>query len=225
MYFEQRFTIEQLLSGATAHDALPVCSTRWIRHRLDQAVVALWALLQTRAHLFYFYQFAEECTSIVRAFEKCTRLIHHYLHNYPLHFRQLHDPLMYIASPSTIIPILLLLILIIYYLVSLTGALREANQDLRVQLRRERTESRKKMLREPKADVDGIGGTAGNVMDRWRKVLEASSPVSPNSVVGNMGIGGVLSVGGNEGGVQPTEEDELKNIARKGIMNHQIPFV
>lgn len=38
----------------------------------------------------------------------------------------------YIVSPSIVIPLLVLLILIIYYLVSLTGALREANSDLKV---------------------------------------------------------------------------------------------
>lgn len=38
----------------------------------------------------------------------------------------------YIASPGIVIPLLLLLVLIIYYLVSLTGALREANNDLKV---------------------------------------------------------------------------------------------
>lgn len=40
--------------------------------------------------------------------------------------------LSYIASPGIIIPLLVLLILIIYYLVSLTSALREANTDLKV---------------------------------------------------------------------------------------------
>lgn len=38
----------------------------------------------------------------------------------------------YIASPGIVIPLLLLLVLIIYYLVSLTNALREANNDLKV---------------------------------------------------------------------------------------------
>lgn len=84
-----------------------------------------------------------------------------------------------IASPSTVIPLLLLLILIIYYLISLTGALREANQDLKNQLRRERQEERRKMLqRVVNAKLDDGGGN--NAIDRWRKVLEASSPVTPN---------------------------------------------
>ena len=38
----------------------------------------------------------------------------------------------YISSPGTVIPAGLLLILIIYYLMSLTTALREAVQDLKV---------------------------------------------------------------------------------------------
>jgi hypothetical protein len=53
----------------------------------------------------------------------------------------------YIASPGIVIPLLLLLVLIIYYLLSLTGALREANNDLKIQLRRERTEERRKMFK------------------------------------------------------------------------------
>lgn len=75
-----------------------------------------------------------------------------------------------IASPSTVIPLLLLLILVIYYLMSLTGALREANQDLRNQLRRERQEERRKMLqRVVNAKLDDSGGN--NAIDRWRKVV------------------------------------------------------
>lgn len=44
----------------------------------------------------------------------------------------LHGILDYIASPGIVIPLLVLLILIIYYLVSLTNSLREANNDLKV---------------------------------------------------------------------------------------------
>lgn len=110
--------------------------------------------------------------------------------------RTLHRPLDYIASPSTVIPLLLLLILIIYYLVSVTNALREANQDLRLQLQRERTEGRKKMLRIGQAKSDDTGN--GGAMDRWRKVLEASSPLTPSAT-----------------GV-PIDQEEVKIQARKG---------
>lgn len=89
----------------------------------------------------------------------------------------LKKPLDTIVSPSTIIPLLLLLILIIYYLMALTGALREANDDLRNQLRRERQEERRKMQRVVNAKLSDDNGN--NVMDRWRKVLEASSPLTP----------------------------------------------
>lgn len=65
-------------------------------------------------------------------------------------------------------------------MLSLTGALREANQDLKNQLRRERQEERRKMLqRVVNAKLDDSGGN--NAMDRWRKVLEASSPITPNA--------------------------------------------
>lgn len=98
-------------------------------------------------------------------------------------YRELHRPLDYIASPSTVIPLLLLLILIIYYLVSLTGALREANQDLRIQLRRERTEERRKMLKVVTAKDEDIVN-AGTAIDRWRKVIGTSSPLTPSNASG-----------------------------------------
>lgn len=52
------------------------------------------------------------------------------LHNL-LPSEKFHRALDYIASPGIVIPLLVLLILIIYYLLSLTGALREANNDLK----------------------------------------------------------------------------------------------
>lgn len=59
----------------------------------------------------------------------------------------------------------------------MTGALREANDDLRNQLRRERQEERRKMQRVVNAKLSDDNGN--NAMDRWRKVLEASSPLTP----------------------------------------------
>ncbi|XP_035217133.1 transmembrane channel-like protein 1 isoform X2 [Stegodyphus dumicola] len=53
------------------------------------------------------------------------------------------DVVKYLTSPGVVIPLLLLLILIIYYLFSLTGSLREANNDLKMQLRREKSEKEK----------------------------------------------------------------------------------
>ncbi|XP_046391532.1 transmembrane channel-like protein [Ischnura elegans] len=60
---------------------------------------------------------------------------------------QLRPVLDYVASPALVIPLLVLLVLVVAYLVSLAAALREANDDLRAQLRRERTEERRKMFR------------------------------------------------------------------------------
>lgn len=93
------------------------------------------------------------------------------------------------------IPLLLLLILIIYYLVSLTGALREANQDLRTQLQKEREEERKKIFKVP--EVKPTENSAAALSSRWRKVLEASSPITPTPP-------------------PDFESEEYKNKARKG---------
>ncbi|XP_075163206.1 transmembrane channel-like [Haematobia irritans] len=109
-----------------------------------------------------------------------------------------HRPLTYMASASTVIPLLLLLILIIYYLVSLTGALREANQDLKTQLQKEREEERKKFFKVPELKAPENSSTT--MSNRWRKVLEASSPVSPTA--------------------QPDfESEEYKNQARKELIS------
>lgn len=87
----------------------------------------------------------------------------------------------YIASPAAIIPLLLLLILIIYYLISLTSSLREANQDLKIQLRKERTEERKKMM---KLVVNQPEPTSNAISARWKKVMEGSQTVTSNSTTG-----------------------------------------
>ncbi|KAJ8978854.1 hypothetical protein NQ317_004465 [Molorchus minor] len=82
----------------------------------------------------------------------------------------------YIASPGIVIPLLVLLTLIIYYLISLTGALREANEDLKIQLHRERTEERRKMFQ----IVDRRRGGSGESNElsntpyaKWNKFLVA----------------------------------------------------
>ena len=47
---------------------------------------------------------------------------------------RLHGTLDYITSPGIVIPTFVLMVLIIYYLISLTGLLRESNDDLKNQV-------------------------------------------------------------------------------------------
>ncbi|XP_022253644.1 transmembrane channel-like protein 3 [Limulus polyphemus] len=79
----------------------------------------------------------------------------------------------YITSPGVVIPLLLLLVLIIYYMISLTGSLREANNDLKIQLRRERTEEKKKVY--AMADGKGEDKSVGTRWSSAKKIL----PVLP----------------------------------------------
>ncbi|CAH1999424.1 unnamed protein product [Acanthoscelides obtectus] len=81
----------------------------------------------------------------------------------------------YIASPGIVIPLLVLLILIIYYLVSLTNALRNANEELKIQLRKERTEERRKMFQIADRRRKGGSGESTDLpnapFNKWKKLL------------------------------------------------------
>lgn len=90
-----------------------------------------------------------------------------------------HPFLYYIVSPAAIIPLLLLLILFIYYLISLTGALRMANQDLKTQLHKERTEERKKMMRLMEGKILDQVNATNRLTNRWKKVLVVNKPAVP----------------------------------------------
>ncbi|XP_053624485.1 transmembrane channel-like protein isoform X2 [Plodia interpunctella] len=86
--------------------------------------------------------------------------------------KSLNFPMEYITSPAIVIPLLVLLILIIYYLISLTNSLREANNDLKAQLRRERTEERRKMFKLADTRVRAGSGAVDNTpFSRWKKAL------------------------------------------------------
>ncbi|KAK9300901.1 hypothetical protein QLX08_006602 [Tetragonisca angustula] len=80
----------------------------------------------------------------------------------------------YIASPGIVIPLIVLMTLIIYYMVSLTGSLRETNNDLKIQLRHERTEERRKLFkivkkREELSDLSFL---------KWKRMLPVLSKKS-----------------------------------------------
>ena len=106
----------------------------------------------------------------------------------------LHWVLSYIASPGVVIPLLVLLILVIYYLISLSSSLRETVTDLRTQMRQERDAEREK-TRQSKAANNGNGGNGANkgaagigaeeamkatqLIAQWRKAVK----LHPNQVV------------------------------------------
>ena len=81
---------------------------------------------------------------------------------------QLHGLLDYVTSPGIVIPVLVLLFLVINYLISQTGLLRESNEDLKEQLHRERTEERRKPMQNKQG---GGAAAAGQLSDRWKKLL------------------------------------------------------
>jgi hypothetical protein len=86
-----------------------------------------------------------------------------------------HAYLKYFVSPAAIIPLLLLLILFIYYLISLTGSLKRANQDLKTQLHKERTEERKKMMKLMEDKIMEVK-EANRLSARWKRALDIRKP-------------------------------------------------
>ncbi|XP_013179025.1 PREDICTED: transmembrane channel-like protein 3 [Papilio xuthus] len=131
--------------------------------------------------------------------------IYHILTNniYKLLPKSLNFALEYIASPAIVIPLLVLLILIIYYLTSLTNSLREANNDLKIQLRRERTEERRKMFQ--LADTrrrTGSSAVENTPFSRWKKALPAL-PLSK-------------SIDSDDRKTADESKEDSKNIKRKG---------
>ncbi|XP_054276492.1 transmembrane channel-like protein [Macrosteles quadrilineatus] len=122
----------------------------------------------------------------------------------------LHKAFDYIASPSIVIPLLMLLVLIIYYLISLTSALREANNDLKIQLRRERTEERRKMFQL----VDKKRQEAENPSLKWKKAM-------PNFPYGKLSIADIpidlLKVGAINGNAnyESTKKDLIEEFMKK----------
>ncbi|XP_031776655.1 transmembrane channel-like protein 2 isoform X2 [Nasonia vitripennis] len=94
-----------------------------------------------------------------------------YIHEYKV--------LDYIASPGIVIPLIVLMALIIYYMVSLTNSLRESNNDLKIQLRQERTEERRKMFKIAEKRLE----SHDTPFTRWKKILPATKSIDLPSIV------------------------------------------
>ncbi|CAG5084720.1 Similar to Tmc3: Transmembrane channel-like protein 3 (Gallus gallus) [Cotesia congregata] len=82
---------------------------------------------------------------------------------------KVHKSLDYIASPGIIIPLIVLMALIIYYLTSLAGALREANNDLKIQLHYER----RKVFKVEEEDEE----EKEKSFAKWKKILPRMSSI------------------------------------------------
>ena len=93
----------------------------------------------------------------------------------------LHWLLSYVASPGVVIPLLVLLVLVIYYLVSLSSSLRETVTDLRTQMRRERDAERMKTRQKKEMEAreaaqgpsraDQSNDQAERIINQWRKAV------------------------------------------------------
>ncbi|XP_012227953.2 transmembrane channel-like protein [Linepithema humile] len=121
----------------------------------------------------------------------------------------------YVASPGIVIPLIVLMTLIIYYMASLAKSLREANNDLKMQLRHERIEERRKLFKiaEKRQNV------ADTPLSRWKKILpalpQAKSELSRNSEItqrDDVQIGNVSDAVEKKGSIpNDTEESSRHN--------------
>lgn len=116
--------------------------------------------------------------------------------------KKLHGTLDYITSPGIVIPTFVLLVLIIYYLISLTGLLRESNEDLKNQLHHERTEERRKLV---KGGKSSSADSTANIHEKWKRVL--------GSALSNSAIESKKSI--DETDVEKAEENEASKPIKK----------
>ncbi|CAI4224036.1 unnamed protein product [Auanema sp. JU1783] len=88
------------------------------------------------------------------------------------------EAIKYMMSPGIVIPVLVLLLLVIYFLFALIRGLREANTDLTTQLMHERTEEKKKIF-------ELAGGKKKQDKGRLPKNLKNEASVKPVFSTGN----------------------------------------
>lgn len=112
----------------------------------------------------------------------------------------------------------MLLILIIYYLVSLTNSLREANNDLKIQLRRERTEERRKMFQMVDKRARKGSKDSETPFAKWKKLLPDLSP-KPVTPIPDLEKGEKIENGGIsiDGKKEANRKELLSRLMKKAL--------
>lgn len=94
----------------------------------------------------------------------------------------LNKVLDYITSPGAVLPLLLLLILFIYYLLSTVGSLKDANKELKSQIRKDKDGSESGMV-PPGIVTEPPGGKHVRIQEDGPKLDKANLLESDTSVL------------------------------------------
>lgn len=136
---------QQLLLRAAIADAIHLRAARVLHVRLARAVMALRTVQVTHSQCvcvadetILFYVPKSKITDyLLRSdYERVYHILTKYIESkLPEKINKVVD---YLTSPGTIVPLLLLLVLIIYWLLSTVANLKDANNDLKLQLRKDK---------------------------------------------------------------------------------------
>ena len=128
---------------------------------------------------------------------------------------RLHPILDYITSPGIIIPTLVLLVLTIWYLLSLKAMLRESNEDLKNQLHHERTEGRRKLVAGRKKSLENKP-----ISQKWSSILpNVSTENSSKSKIENTVYASIQK----SPGVKVEQVDDIERSSKEQqLLNNMI---
>lgn len=130
------------------------------------------------------------------------------------------DAIKYMMSPGIIIPVLVLLLLVIYFLFALVRGLREANHDLSTQLMFERTEEKKKIFElaggKKRKSISVFGGRKKKkIIPPPAKPISSDEESHTRSVPRSMSGRAFVPSLGSVSEVDHSEDDEEKDDGRE----------